>query len=226
MSANYKSTAKQKRKEAKKMMTKDQLKKCHAIIHTASVASGAAGAIPIPVADALPISGIQITMVLSLGKVFEHKIGESTAKGLIASAASTFVGRNLVKLIPVVGWGISAAVAAGVTETIGWCLAVDFAKGDYVDGYADGCNDTSEVYEAKFAEQAKVFAKQAEEWSKTEQARKHTEEESHKLLEECLNYIADLEKERDSLLTRNEQLSHEKQELLEKLYGIRTKLCA
>ena len=100
MSANYKSTAKQKRKEAKKLMSKDQLKKCHAIIHTASVASGAAGAIPIPVADALPISGFQITMVLSLGKVFEHKVGESTAKGLIATAASTFVGRNLVKLIP------------------------------------------------------------------------------------------------------------------------------
>lgn len=224
MSTNYKSTAKQKRKEAKKVMTKDQLKKCHAIIHTASAASGAAGAIPIPVADALPISGFQITMVLSLGAVFEQKVGESTAKGLIASAASTFVGRNLVKLIPVVGWGISAAVAAGVTEAIGWCIAVDFAKADYISGYADGCNDTSEVYEAKFAEQAKVFAKQAEEWTKTKQSSKRSNEETRKLLEDCLNYIADLEKERDSLLIRNEQLSQEKQKLLEKLYGIRTKL--
>jgi uncharacterized protein (DUF697 family) len=34
----------------------------------------------------------------------------------------------LVKLIPVVGWGVSAAVAAGVTEAIGWTVAVDMAK--------------------------------------------------------------------------------------------------
>lgn len=47
---------------------------------------------------------------------------------LLKNVASTFVGRNLVKLIPIAGWIVSAAVAAGVTEAIGWTIAVDFAN--------------------------------------------------------------------------------------------------
>ncbi len=226
MSKNYKNTTKQKRKEAKKLMTKNQLAKCHAIIHTAAIACGTAGAIPIPVADAIPISGFQVTMVLSLGKVFNQTIGESSAKGLITSAASTHIGRNLVKMIPVAGWFVSAGVAAGVTEAIGWCIAVDFAKGDYVSGYKDGCNDTSKIYKAKFTNQAREFAKQQENWAKNEQEIKRSDEETRKLLEDCLKYIQELEKEKKSLLARNEQLSQEKQKLLNKLYGIRANLSA
>lgn len=128
MAKDYKKIIKDKRLEAGKLMTDSQVAACNGIIHTASIASGAAGAIPIPVADAIPISGAQVAMIISLGKVFDQKIEESVAKSLIAAAATTFAGRNLVKLIPIVGWGISAAVAAGVTEAIGWIAAVDMAK--------------------------------------------------------------------------------------------------
>lgn len=128
MSQDYKNVIKNKRLEAGKLMTEDQIVKCNLAIHTAATASGAAGAIPIPVADAVPITAAQIAMVLALGKVFEQEITDSAAKGLIGAAASTFVGRNLVKLIPVAGWIASAAVAAGVTEAIGWTIAVDFAN--------------------------------------------------------------------------------------------------
>ena len=108
-------------------MTEDQLTKCNVAIHTASVASGASGFIPIPVADAIPISAAHVTMVIALGKDFDQEITSSAAKGLIGAAAATFVGRNLVKLIPIAGWVASAAVAAGVTEAIGWMVAVDMA---------------------------------------------------------------------------------------------------
>ena len=128
MAKNYKKAIKDKRLEAGKLMTKKQIAQCNAAIHTASVASAAAGAIPIPVADAIPISAAQVTMVIALGKVFDQKISSSAAKGAIGALASTFVGRNLVKMIPIIGWGISAAVAAGVTEAIGWTIAVDLAQ--------------------------------------------------------------------------------------------------
>lgn len=128
MGKDYKKIIKDKRLEAGKLMTEDQMATCHGIIHTASVACGAAGAIPIPVADAVPISAAQIAMVIGLGAVFDQKIEDSAAKSAIAAAASTFAGRNLIKLIPVVGWGVSAAVAAGVTEAIGWTIAIDMAK--------------------------------------------------------------------------------------------------
>jgi uncharacterized protein (DUF697 family) len=125
---DYRKVIRDKRLEAGKLMTEKQLVACNAAIHTASVASGVAGAVPISIADAIPISAAQVTMVLALGKVFDQKITESAAKGAIGAAASTFIGRSLVKLIPVVGWGVSAAVAAGVTEAIGWTIAVDLAE--------------------------------------------------------------------------------------------------
>lgn len=128
MAKDYKKAIRDKRLEAGNLMTEKQIAQCNAAIHTASVAAAAGGIIPIPVADAVPISAAQVTMVIALGKIFDQQISSAVAKGAIGAAASTFVGRNLVKLIPIVGWGISAAVAAGVTEAIGWTIAVDMAK--------------------------------------------------------------------------------------------------
>lgn len=128
MSKNYKGVIKDKRLEAGKLMTAKQMVKCNAAIHSASAASGAAAVVPIPVADAIPITAAQITMVIALGKIFDQKITDSAAKGIIGAAASTFIGRTAVKLIPVAGWIASGIVAAGVTEAIGWTVAVDFAQ--------------------------------------------------------------------------------------------------
>lgn len=124
----YKKVTRDKRLEAGKLMTEDQIVKCNITIHTATVAAGASGAIPIPVADAIPMSVAQLTMVIALGRIFGQKITESAAKGILGAAASTFVGRELFKFIPVVGWITSAGIAAGVTEAVGWTVAVDFAK--------------------------------------------------------------------------------------------------
>ena len=128
MGNDYKNIISEKKKAASKIMNSEQLKKCNVAIHTAAVASASAGFVPVPVADAVPITAAQIMMVIALGKIFNQNISEAVAKGVINAAAATFVGRNLVKLIPLFGWGFSAAVAAGVTEAIGWTAAVDFAN--------------------------------------------------------------------------------------------------
>ena len=59
---DYKKILKDKKLEAGKLMTEAHFKKCSAAIHTASVTSAVSGAIPIPVADAVPITAAQITM--------------------------------------------------------------------------------------------------------------------------------------------------------------------
>lgn len=128
MGNEWKTVIAEKKSEADKWMTCKQLTDCNLAIHTASVAAAASGAIPLPGVDAVPISAAQITMVIALGKVFGQKLTESAAKGIIGATASTFLGRNLVKMIPVAGWIVSAAVAAGITEAIGWTIAVDLAK--------------------------------------------------------------------------------------------------
>lgn len=116
-------------------MTKDQRKKCHAIIHTASVSAAGVGAgmAQIPGSDNLVITPIQLTMTISLGKVFGKTIGEAAAKAAIASAAATTVGRTLSQVligwIPGVGNAVNAGTAMTVTEAIGWLIAEEFDKG-------------------------------------------------------------------------------------------------
>ncbi len=141
MADEYKSVISDKKKEADRLMNDEQMKACNVAIHTASVAAGAAGVIPIPVADALPITGAQVTMAIALGNIFEQKLSDSAAKALVSAAATTFVGRTLIKLIPITGWIASAGVAAGVTEAIGWALAVDFAKEYQKDHFKDDTED-------------------------------------------------------------------------------------
>ena len=51
-----------------KVTMPDDLKsKCAAVIHTATTAAAAAGIIPIPMADTIPITAAQITMIIGLG---------------------------------------------------------------------------------------------------------------------------------------------------------------
>ena len=162
MAKDYKKIIEAKRLEAGKLMTKDQILKCNVAIHTATIAAGASGAIPIPVADAVPMSAAQITMVIALGAIFNQKISESTAKGLLGAAASTFAGREIIKLIPIAGWIASAATAAAVTEVIGWTIAVDFAK-DFRQEYERRKNAADAANAYAEAEYYKESAKRSEE---------------------------------------------------------------
>lgn len=116
-------------------MTAKQRKKCHSIIHAASVAAGAVGAglAQIPGSDNALITPIQLTMTVSLGKVFGKSISEAHAKATIASLVAHTVGRTasqaIVGWIPGFGNAINATTAAGLTETIGWMIAKEFDEG-------------------------------------------------------------------------------------------------
>lgn len=113
-------------------MTKEQRVKCHSIIHSASAMAGGVGAklAQIPGSDNLAIVPIQTTMVIALGAVFGVTLTKSSARAVLATSTSTFIGRGisqvLIGWIPVVGNVTNAATAAGITEAIGWAVAHDF----------------------------------------------------------------------------------------------------
>jgi uncharacterized protein (DUF697 family) len=112
-------------------MTTKQTLWCHAIIHTAAIACAAIAFVPIPVADAIPITGAQVLMVLGLGEVFDNKLTKSDAQVLLKTVAAPLAGRVLSKaglvLVPGVGWAINGAIAGAITEILGWTIANDFA---------------------------------------------------------------------------------------------------
>lgn len=113
-------------------MTSKEKKLCSGIIHSASAAAAAVGGglAQIPGSDNLVITPIQLTMAVSLGKVFGIALDQSAAKAAVASAAAATVGRTtsqvLIGWIPGIGNLINATTAAGITEAIGWLMAKDF----------------------------------------------------------------------------------------------------
>ena len=120
-------------KETKNINEKER-KQAMKIIHAASLATAGVGAglAQLPGSDASVIVPIQVTMVLSLGKVFNRPIKEGMAKSLIMQTTATMLGRGvsqfLVGWIPVAGNAINATTAFSITEALGWIIANEFAQ--------------------------------------------------------------------------------------------------
>lgn len=122
--------------KAKVRMPKELEKKCHAAIHSATAAAAAAGAIPIPMSDAVPISATQIGMIVALGKVFGMGVSQATAKSIacvtITQQAGRAIASSILKAIPgvgtILGGVIGASTAAALTEALGWLVADDFYR--------------------------------------------------------------------------------------------------
>lgn len=93
--------------KSKVQMPKELEKKCKIAIHTATTAAAAAGAIPIPMSDAIPITAAQIGMIVSLGKIFGITLSQAAAKSIAGVALTQQAGRalvaNLLKAIPGAG---------------------------------------------------------------------------------------------------------------------------
>lgn len=79
--------------KSKVRMPKELEKKCHIAIHTATTAAAAAGAIPIPMSDAIPITAAQIAMIISLGKIFDVVLSQSAAKSIAGVTITQQAGR-------------------------------------------------------------------------------------------------------------------------------------
>ena len=115
-------------------ITTTQRAACHSIIHAASISAGAVGfgLANLPCSDNAIITPIQLTMAISLGKVFGLSLTESSARASLASAAGATVGRCVSQVllgwIPVAGNIINCGTAASLTETIGWLLAEEYSK--------------------------------------------------------------------------------------------------
>ena len=121
---------------SKTQMSKELEKRCHIIIHSATTMAAAAGAIPIPMSDAVPITATQIGMIISLGKVFGITVTQATASSIAGVMLTQKAGRaivtNTLKAIPlagtVIGGGVGAVTAAVLTEALGWIVADEFFK--------------------------------------------------------------------------------------------------
>lgn len=107
-------------------------------ILSACLAAGTANVITspveIPFASFVPITAIQVAMVLNLARVFGHRLTMRRARELVLTFGSALLGRTLfyqlVNLVPVAGWVLGTAVAVATTMALGYAAAVWFARGE------------------------------------------------------------------------------------------------
>lgn len=142
--------------KSKVHMPRDLNKKCHIAIHSATLAAAAAGGIPIPMSDAIPITAAQIGMVVALGKIFDVTLSEAAAKSVVGVALTQQAGRaifaNILKAVPgagqVAGIVVGAATAASLTEALGWIVADDFFRMSNGDDPENIVENVAELKEA------------------------------------------------------------------------------
>ena len=115
-------------------MTEEEKSKCHGIIHSAAIAAGGIGAglAQLPMADTVPITAIQIGMIVSLGTVFDRDITETVAQSILSGAVASIGGRAISQVLmgwlPGLGNIINAGTAAAITEAVGWYVAKTFTE--------------------------------------------------------------------------------------------------
>ncbi len=118
---------------------RDQLRKLStSIINKFSTISGTIGASPIPIADILILTPLQLLMIAIVGGLSCREFTKETAyeyltaAGINIGAAFGFrtVAHQFMKIIPIAGWAGSGAIAASGTYAIGKSAEAYFFLGE------------------------------------------------------------------------------------------------
>ncbi|MDN6513419.1 MAG: GTP-binding DUF697 domain-containing protein [Acidipropionibacterium jensenii] len=93
------------------------------IIATGAAAAAAAAAVPIPVADAAALAPIQMTMMGRIAAIYDLEMTTMLSTSALAQLGAQVTGqalaRSFIKLVPVAGSVINAAVASAITAAAG-----------------------------------------------------------------------------------------------------------
>jgi GTPase len=95
-------------------------------IIAAAGSSTAIGASPIPGSDMVPLTAIQVGMMVKLATLYDKPLTKNKAKELTIATLTGNVGktlfRQIVKLVPGAGMAAGASIAGGMTLALGYAI--------------------------------------------------------------------------------------------------------
>lgn len=95
-------------------------------ILAASGSATAVGASPIPGSDFVPLTGIQVGLMVKLAALYEKPLSKAKAKELIIATITGNIGKTLfrqvVKFVPGAGSVAGASIAGGMTLALGYAV--------------------------------------------------------------------------------------------------------
>lgn len=208
----------QKIKKSKYDLSEHEQKKCHTIIHTSSAAAATVGAglAQLPLADNTVITPIQITMIISLGKVFDQTITKTIAKGLLGGFVANIVGRSVAQVtwgwIPGIGNASNAITAAAITESIGWLCVDHFYKLKYLsapttpvtESHTD--TDVPEKMSRAEGEACTEMISLAKEFLNGNKTPKVHREEFNQLMDDMTEYLKNIDNTQDEIYQLQQEL--------------------
>lgn len=105
---------------------KDKSTTANRWINSAGVAAAAVGASPLPGSDIIPLTGIQVGLIIKLSFLYGKPLSKENAKEMLIATIVGNAGktafRQLVKLIPGAGWAVGASVASATTIALGYAV--------------------------------------------------------------------------------------------------------
>ncbi|MDZ5713476.1 YcjF family protein [Jeotgalibacillus haloalkalitolerans] len=106
-------------------------------INSAVASAAAVGASPIPGSDIVPITGIQVALMVKLATIYNKPLSKDRAKELIIATLAGNIGKSLfrqvIKVVPGAGSVAGAGVAGGLTLALGHGLKYAYENDIEVD---------------------------------------------------------------------------------------------
>lgn len=191
----------------------EALEKAQPIIRRHVIFSMSAGFIPVPIADIIAVTAVQLDMIRQLCKLYGQDYQDSSGKALIGAIVGTTLSRlaarsvgSVLKTIPIIGsalGGMTVSAFSGVaTYAIGQVVAQHFASGGSITDFdSDKLRD---FYQEQFQKGKEVI----EDW--TDQAadiKEEVEDEIQDALDNIFEEESDeQESETDKKLAKLEAL--------------------
>ncbi len=152
--------------------------KAEAVIKSSVIWSMGAGLIPIPVADMVAVTAIQMDMLKQLCVIYETNFSESQFKTLLATltgSALSRMGAEAIKIIPglgsVIGGVSMAAISGATTYAVGQVFMTHFENGGTMQNF--DVEAFKDFYKKQF-ERGKAFVEELRKEKATADAGKAT----------------------------------------------------
>ncbi|MBZ5200079.1 50S ribosome-binding GTPase [Planomicrobium chinense] len=117
----------------------------------AGVSAGVIGASPIPGSDVIPLTSLQVGMIIKLSKLYDKPLSKKAAKDMIVITATQTIGHTLyrqaLKFIPGAGSVIGGTVASAMTLALGYGVKYAYENNIAID--YDMIGDLFEKYRAR-----------------------------------------------------------------------------
>ncbi|MDN7227665.1 50S ribosome-binding GTPase [Planococcus sp. N064] len=117
----------------------------------AGVSAGVIGASPIPGSDVIPLTSLQVGMIIKLSKLYDKPLSKKAAKDMIVVTATQTIGHTLyrqaLKFIPGAGSVIGGTVASAMTLALGYGVKYAYENNMAID--YDMIGDLFEKYRTR-----------------------------------------------------------------------------